>query len=185
MVHPWHEIPVGDDFPNVFPVVVEVPRKGVLKYGLNPELGILELDRVTHPPIPYPANYGFIPQTLDEDGDPLDAVVAMQQSIDPLTVVEVRPIGMINLVDRGENDDKIICVHTGDPNYEGYETIDDLPEHERAELEWFFHEYKGSEGDVEVHGFEDTDTARETLEMCRRLYQDKFGEVPSGKRTGA
>ena len=174
MIHPWHDVPSGEGFPDVFPTVVEVPRKATTKYALNPELGILELDRITHPPIPYPANYGFIPQTLDEDGDPLDVLVAMQESLDPLVVVEVRPIGMVNLEDRGENDDKIICVHTGDPNYEHVETIDDLPEHERSELAWFFREYKGEEHDVEVKGFEDTDAAQETLRMCHRLYRQHF-----------
>ena len=147
MIHPWHDVPSGEGFPDVFPTVVEVPRKATTKYALNPELGILELDRITHPPIPYPANYGFIPQTLDEDGDPLDVLVAMQESLDPLVVVEVRPIGMVNLEDRGENDDKIICVHTGDPNYEH---------------------------DVEVKGFEDPDAAQETLRMCHRLYRQRF-----------
>ena len=179
MVHPWHEIPVGDDFPDFFRIVIEVPRKGTTKYALNPELGILELDRIVHPPIPYPANYGFVPQTLDEDGDPLDAVVAMQQNLDPLTAVQVRPIGMVNLVDRGEKDDKIICVHTGDPNYEACHSIDGLPEHERSELEWFFGEYKGQESDVRVKGFQDTDAARETLNRCRKLYQEAFGDGSS------
>ena len=174
MVHPWHGIPLGADFPAVFRMVVEIPRKGTAKYALNPELGILELDRLVHPPIPYPVNYGFIPQTLDEDGDPLDALVAMQEALDPLTVVEVRPIGMINLVDRGENDDKIVCVHTRDPDYEEYETIADLPEHERSELTWFFGEYKGQQSDVEVKGFQDIDAARETLTRCRKLYREKF-----------
>lgn len=170
MVHPWHDIPIGDDFPDRFRMVVEVPRKATTKYALNPELGVLELDRITHPPIPYPANYGFVPQTLDEDGDPLDVIVAMQESLDPLTVVQVRPIGMVNLVDRDENDDKIVCVHTRDPNYDDYHSIDDLPEHERSELDWFFTEYKGRASDVRVQGFQDVDAAHETLHMCRRRY---------------
>jgi hypothetical protein len=81
---------------------------------------------------------------------------------------------MVNLVDRDENDDKIVCVHTGDPNYEDYHSIGDLPEHERAELEWFFTEYKGQESDVRVEGFQDVDAARETLRACRKQYQEKF-----------
>lgn len=175
MPHPWHDIPLGDDFPDTFRAVIEVPRKATTKYALNPELGMLELDRVVHPPIPYPANYGFVPRTLDEDGDALDMVVAMQKSLTPLTLVEVRPVGMINLIDRGEKDDKIVCVHTGDPNYEDYASISDLPEHERSELEWFFREYKGQNSDVEVNGRGDADAARETLRQCRDLYLDAFG----------
>lgn len=92
-LHPWHEIPLGADAPDELNLVVEVPRKTTTKYELDLDLGILRIDRIMHPPVPYPANYGFLPQMLDEDGDPLDAMVLMQNAAEPLTVLSARHWG--------------------------------------------------------------------------------------------
>lgn len=174
-LHPWHEIPLGSQSLSEVNLVVEVPRKTTTKYELDLDLGILRVNRIMHPPVPYPANYGFLPQTLDEDGDPLDALILMQNPVEPLTVLAARPIGVVNLTDRGENDDKVICVHLDDPKYEDYESIDDLPEYERQELEWFFEDYKDvMQRDVDVEGFLGPEQARESIRMCRGYYQDEY-----------
>ena len=174
-LHPWHEIPLGSDAPEEFNLVVEVPRKTTTKYELDLELGILRIDRIMHPPVPYPANYGFLPQTLDEDGDPLDAMVLMQNPVKPLTVLNARPVGVVNLTDRGKNDDKVICIHLDDPKYQDCESIDDLPDYELREIEWFFEDYQDiMHRDVDVEGFLGPDRAIESINMCREIYQDEF-----------
>lgn len=176
-LHPWHEIPLGPSVPDKLNFVVEVPRKDTTKYELNKELGILRIDRIMHPPVPYPSNYGFLPQTLDEDGDPLDAMVLMRNPVEPLTVLSARPIGVAHLADRGKNDDKIICVHTDDPKYEDYECIEDLPDYEQQLIEWFFKEYKDAmQRDVDVESLLGPDRARESIRKCRDRYQNEFPE---------
>ena len=180
-LHPWHEIPIGEEAPDTLSMIVEVPRKTTTKYELNLERGVLEVDRIMHPPVPYPANYGFIPQTLDEDGDPLDALVLMQNPVIPLTVLHVRPVGVVNLTDRGKNDDKIVCVHLDDPQYEDYTTVEDLPDYELQELEWFFEDYQDvMHREVDVEGFLDAERARASITSCRERYADTFpnGWVP-------
>lgn len=174
-LHPWHEIPLGSDAPDEVNLVVEVPRKTTTKYELDLDLGILRIDRIMHPPVPYPANYGFLPQTLDEDGDPLDAMVLMQNAVKPLTVLNARPVGVVNLTDRGKNDDKIICVHLDDPKYDDYKSIEDLPDYELREIEWFFEDYQDvMHREVDVEGFLGTERAHESIQMCRDHYQEEF-----------
>lgn len=176
-VHPWHDIPIGEEAPEHLNMVVEVPRKTTSKYELDLELGVLRIDRIMHPPVPYPHNYGFIPQTLDEDGDPLDAMVLMQNEVNPLTVLRVRPIGMVHLTDRGQNDDKIICVHLDDPMFDDHESVEDLPDYELQELEWFFEDYQDvMHREVDVEGFQERAKAHDSIMRCRRLYQEAFPE---------
>ncbi len=174
-LHPWHEVSIGDGAPKDITMIVEVPRKTTTKYELDLEEGILHVDRIMHPPVPYPANYGFIPQTLDEDGDPLDAIVLMQNAVVPLTALHARPIGVVNLTDRGKNDDKIICVHLDDPKYDDYESIEDLPDYELQEIEWFFQDYQDvMHREVSVEGFLNAERAHKSIESCRQRYHDEF-----------
>lgn len=174
-LHPWHEISIGERAPSHLTMVVEVPRKTTTKYELDLELGILRIDRIMHPPVPYPANYGFIPQTLDEDGDPLDALVLMQNAVVPMTALQARPIGLVNLTDRGKNDDKIICVHADDPKYEDYTSVEQLPDYELQELEWFFEDYQDVlHLEVDVAGFMSAEDARKSIETCRGRYREAF-----------
>ncbi|HHP7238126.1 inorganic diphosphatase, partial [Longibacter sp.] len=143
------------------------------KYELDLDLGILRIDRIMHPPVPYPANYGFLPQTLDEDGDPLDAMVLMQNPADPFTVLSARPVGVVNLTDRGKSDDKILCVHVDDPKYDDYQSTDDLPDYEFREIEWFFEDYQDvMHREVDVEGFLGTERAHDSIRMCRDIYQE-------------
>ena len=115
MTHPWHDVPIGEDAPNEFSVVIEVSKGSKVKYELDKDTGLLEVDRILYSSVVYPENYGFIPQTLADDDDPLDVIVLMQEPVQPMSLLEVRPIGMLPMVDEGENDENIICVHVEDP----------------------------------------------------------------------
>jgi inorganic pyrophosphatase len=138
MPHPWHDVEIGDDAPRVFQALVEIPKSSKVKYELDKDTGLLKVDRVLYSSVHYPANYGFIPRTLGDDGDPLDVLVLMQEPVYPLSLLTVRPIGMMHMVDDGENDEKIICVPLEDPEYRSYERYDELPQHRLDELRSFF-----------------------------------------------
>lgn len=175
MVHPWHNIPAGNDAPEKVHVVVEVPLGSTIKYELDKRHGLIKISHVLYPPVPYPGNYGFIPRSLDEDGDPLDAIVIMRDAVSPLTLCTVRPVGVVNMEDSGENDDKIICVLLDDPVYDPYESFEALPEYERKELEWFFEEYQKAAHDaVSVKSIEGKDKAHEVIKRCLKLYEENF-----------
>ncbi len=150
MPHPWHDVPIGSKAPEEFQVIVEIPEGSKVKYELDKDTGMLLVDRILYSSVVYPANYGFIPQTLGDDDDPLDMVVLMQEPVQPLSVLRVKPIGMMPMVDDGENDEKIICVHLEDPAYNGYEHYEQLPEHVTEEMQRFFEDYKKLE-DKEVN----------------------------------
>ena len=172
-MHPWHDVPLGDPAQDLR-VVIEVPRDTTTKYELDKELGVLNVNRILSPPVTYPANYGFVPRTLDEDGDPLDALVLMQNAVVPLSVVRVRPIGVVRFKDQGESDDKLICVHIDDPMYAAYESVEALPEYQRDELKWFFESYKGNQEGTEVGGFKGVEEAREVIRACLERYEKQF-----------
>src|SRR3982751_1237400 len=104
--HPWHEVPIGDDAPDEFNVVVEISSGSKVKYELDKPTGLLKVDRILYSSVVYPANYGFIPQPLGEDGDPLDILVWMQEPVVPMSLLLALPIGMLNMIDNGDNDEK-------------------------------------------------------------------------------
>jgi len=175
MIHPWHDIELGDKFPEVVPAVVEVPRGDTTKYEMDLKTGMLRVDRVLHPPVSYPANYGFIPGTLDEDGDPVDVLVVMRTSVVPMAVLTVRPIGVVALLDEGERDNKIIAVHLDDIAYENYQEASELPPDITTHLEWFFKEYKDKmDREVDVEGIQSAEQAFKSLRRCRELYLSEF-----------
>lgn len=142
MIHPWKDVPTGEQMPHVVNTVVEIPQGGTLKYELDKATGMLRMDRVLHSAVHFPANYGFIPQTIAEDNDPLDILILCQYAIFPLTLIEARPIGTLNMVDAGKNDHKIIAVAVEDPEYGSYEVIDELPQHRLKTITRFFRDYK-------------------------------------------
>ena len=175
MAHPWHDIPIGDDAPKEFQAVIEIPKGNKVKYELDKETGLLRVDRVLYSSVVYPANYGFIPQTLGDDEDPLDVLVLMQEPVVPLSILRARPIGMMTMVDQGQNDEKIICIHLDDPEYRSYVAIQQLPPHRLDELRSFFEDYKNLENkEVAVHDFygpvEAVDTVRAAMELYRKSY---------------
>ena len=154
MAHPWHDVPTGDDAPEEFNALIEIPKGSKVKYELDKDTGLLKVDRILYSSVIYPANYGFIPRTLGDDDDPLDLLVVMQETVQALSIMRVRPIGMMHMVDEGQNDEKIICVHLDDPEYRDFEHYDQLPPHRILELQRFFEDYKVLEGkEVDVGDF--------------------------------
>ncbi len=140
--HPWHEAGVGANPPERVNAIIEIPRGSRAKYEVDKESGLIKLDRVIYASMYYPLNYGFIPQTLGEDQDPLDIVVLTQVSVVPLCLIPSKVIGVMQMVDRGEADDKIIAVAEDDPSVSNISDVKDLPDHLRAELKHFFENYK-------------------------------------------
>ena len=145
-IHPWHDVTPGENAPREFRVVVEIPLGSNVKYELDKPTGMLKVDRIIHSAVFYPANYGFIPQTLAEDDDPLDVLVFCQEAIQPLSIVVARAIGIMSLTDSGTRDDKIIAVAVGDPEFNAYKEVRDLPPHRLEVLTRFFQDYKQLEG---------------------------------------
>src|SRR5499433_2092811 len=120
-MHPWHDSYIDDSLiETAFPVVIEIPMGSSVKYELDKETGLLRLDRILYSAVFYPANYGFIPQTLAEDDDPLDVLVLCQEPVAPLTLVEARAIGLMTMIDSGKKDHKILSVAVNDPEYNGF-----------------------------------------------------------------
>ncbi len=177
-MHPWHELPIGDEAPSIFQAVIEIPKGSKVKYEVDKESGLIRVDRVLYSSVIYPANYGFIPQTLGEDHDPLDVLVLMQEPVVPLSILRARPIGMMKMLDHGEGDDKIICVHIDDPEYRGYTHISQLQSHRLQELRRFFEDYKKNENkEVIVQEFLGAEEAQETVRTSMRFYQEHFGRA--------
>ena len=175
-MHPWHDVYVDDHLiEKSFPVVIEVPMGSKNKYELDKETGSLRLDRVPYSAVHYPANYGFIPQTLGDDHDPLDVLVLMQEPVTPLSILRVRPIGMMTMLDQGENDEKIISVHLDDPEYRDYTHIKELPPHRLVEVQRFFEDYKKLENkEVLVQDFLGPDEAEKVISHAADLYAKLF-----------
>jgi inorganic pyrophosphatase len=174
-VHAWHDIYVDDKLvDNEFPVVIEVPKGSKNKYELDKETGFLRLDRVLYSAVHYPANYGFVPRSFCDDGDPLDALVLGQEPVFPLVVVEARAIGVMRMRDDKGIDDKIIAVNVRDPAVAEYKDRNQLPKHVEREIKRFFQDYKVLENKaVEVEDIlgpaEALTILREALEFYRRL----------------
>ena len=142
-MHPWHDIYVDDHIiAAAFPVVIEVPMGSKNKYELDKEAGLLRLDRVLHSAVYYPANYGFVPRTFCDDGDPLDALVLSQEPVQPLTIVEARAIGVMRMRDEKGIDDKIVAVSVRDPAFAHYTDKGQLPPHMFLQIRRFFEDYK-------------------------------------------
>ena len=128
-----------------FNAVIEISLGDSNKYEIDRRTGLLRLDRVLHSAVFYPGNYGFIPQTLAEDGDALDVLVLGSTPVYPLTIVQARAIGLMKMKDQNRADDKIIAVALGDPDYNGYRNLKDLPPHRLAVIRRFFKDYKALE----------------------------------------
>jgi inorganic pyrophosphatase len=142
MTHAWHDISPGHKLPLEFNVVIEIPAGSSVKYELDKKSGLIKLDRVLYSAVYYPANYGFIPQTLAEDDDPLDVLVLCQVPVVPLTLIYARAIGLMTMIDSGKRDHKIIAVATQDPEFNSYTEASQMPEHRLNMLRRFFLDYK-------------------------------------------
>ena len=148
MIHPWHDVTPGEDAPQEFNAIVEIPFGASVKYELDKMSGLIKLDRILYSAVYYPANYGFIPQTLAEDDDPLDVLVLCQEPVVPLTLIHARTIGIITMIDQGEKDHKVIAVATEDPEFNSYREAADMPSHRLVMLRRFFQDYTQLEGKV-------------------------------------
>jgi inorganic pyrophosphatase len=173
VVHPWHDVnPDGGGLPERFTAIIEIPLGGSNKYELDKQTGLLKLDRVLHSAVYYPANYGFIPQTFAEDGDPLDVLVLGAEPVFPLTLVAARAIGLMTMEDEGELDHKVIAVHVNDPEYNSYHDVHELPPHRLAVIKRFFEDYKTLEQKrVIVDDILSAAAALPVIEQALKLYQ--------------
>jgi inorganic pyrophosphatase len=177
MHHPWHDVPIGEKAPEEVQAVIEIAKGSKVKYELDKALGMLRVDRILYSSVVYPANYGFIPQTLGDDDDPLDVLILMQEPVDNLSIVRTRPIGMMAMLDQGQNDEKIIAVHLDDPEYRDRRHIQELPLHRLSELRRFFEDYKKLEHkEVLVQDFFGPEEAKETVIAAQKRYHAKFSQ---------
>jgi len=174
-MHPWHDVELGDHVERHFRAVIEIPKGSKIKYELDKKTGLLWLDRVLHSAVHYPANYGFLPQTYCDDGDPLDVLVLGQEPVVPLCILRARAIGVIEMRDEKGRDDKIIAVHVDDPEYAHYEDVAQLPPHRVLELQRFFLDYKTLEHKiVRVEDLRGRDDAVPVIRAAARLYRERI-----------
>ena len=171
----WHDIDKGRITPENFVAIVEIPKGSKKKYELDKTTGLIRLDRILFTSTHYPANYGFIPRTYADDKDPLDVLVLCSEILDPLTMVECYPIGVVKMVDNNEVDEKIIAVPFRDPVYSGYRDISTLPQHIVQEISHFFEVYKELEhSDTSVKMTMDREKAVTIIQNCIRAYEETF-----------
>ncbi len=182
MTHAWHDISPGGHLPQEFSTVIEIPFGSSVKYELDKQSGLIKLDRVLYSAVYYPANYGFIPQTLAEDDDPLDVLVLCQEAVVPLTLIHARAIGLMTMIDAGKRDHKIVAVATQDPEFNSYHEAVEMPDHRLSMLRRFFLDYKTLEGKaVEVDAIEPAANAFPIIEdaLARYSKQRRKGFGPT------
>jgi inorganic pyrophosphatase len=175
--NPWHDVSIGKKSPEVINTIIEIPKDSKIKYELDKETGMLKLDRFLYSAVHYPGDYGFVPQTLWDDHDPLDIIVLTNRSVYPMTLACVRVIGVIRMIDSDEKDDKIIGVYDTDPRFDEYQDLKDIPQHILKELKYFFEKYKQLQGKTcEVPQILGKAHAVKDVERAQKMYQDKYGK---------
>jgi inorganic pyrophosphatase len=176
VLHPWHGATAGNETPKIVNAIIEISKGSKCKYEIDKETGLLKLDRVIYSSFHYPINYGFIPQTLGEDNDPLDILVLCSEIIQPLCLVSATVIGNMQMIDNGEKDDKIIAVATHDPSVNHVKDIETLSSHFIATLQNFFEQYKVLEDKkVIIDRFQPREKAYEVINDSIALYKEKYG----------
>lgn len=174
MIHAWHDISPGEHIPTEFDAIIEIPFGSSVKYELDKQSGLIRLDRILYSAVYYPANYGFIPQTLAEDDDPLDVLVFCQEPVVPLTIIHARTVGLMTMVDAGKKDHKVIAVATKDPEFNSYNEAAEMPPHRLMMLRRFFQDYKLLEGKaVEVEEVQPAATAHPVIEDALARYSQQ------------
>ena len=177
VLHPWHGAHYGDNAPGIVNALIEIPQGSRSKYEIDKITGLLKLDRVIYSSFHYPVNYGFIPQTLGYDNDPLDILVLCSQAIQPLCLVEATVIGNMQMIDSGTQDDKIIAVATKDPSVNHISNMEELPRHFILELKNYFEQYKVLENKkVVIDNFQDKATALKVIEDAIEYYKENFSK---------
>lgn len=169
----WKDISTGPSAPEVVYAVVEIPKGSRNKYEYDKDKEAFALDRVLYSPFHYPAEYGIIPQTLWDDGDPMDILVIMDEATFPGCVIESRPIGVMRMIDAGDSDDKILAVPVNDPRFKEIKDVKDVPQAFLSEIVHFFQEYKKLEGKTtEVLGWEGVSEAQKAIKHSMELYKE-------------
>ncbi|HSX24372.1 MAG TPA: inorganic diphosphatase [Candidatus Andersenbacteria bacterium] len=170
----WHDVVFGESLEKLN-LIVEIPTGSQNKYELDKEYGLIKLDRVLYSPLHYPGDYGFIPQTLGEDNDPLDGIVMMNFPTYPGTLMSVRPLGMLRMVDQGENDEKILCVPIDDVRFNEVKSLEDVAQPVLDEIAHFFQVYKQLEKkNVEINGWADLEETKQVIQAGIERYKAKF-----------
>jgi inorganic pyrophosphatase len=173
--HPWPEAPAGSNPPEFLNGIIEISTGMRTKYEVDKETGLLKLDRVLYSSVIYPANYGFIPQSLGEDNDPLDIMILCREPIQPLCLVPARVVGVMRMIDQGLADDKILAVAENDANTRHLNDISELAAHFKLELKEFFESYKKLENKVvTVPDFQGKNVAMEIVVKALAYYKTKF-----------
>jgi inorganic pyrophosphatase len=183
-MHPWHDVDLGDGLSRPYQCVIEISQGSKLKYELDKDTGLLRLDRFLYSSVHYPANYGFLPRTYCEDGDPLDILVFAQEPVVPLCIMRARPIGVITMTDEKGRDDKVIAVGLDDPDFNHYEHVDQFPTHRLRELKRFLLDYKALEGKtVDVDQLRGRTDAERAIVEASRLYQQTILPSVTARKT--
>lgn len=174
-LHPWHGAHFGEGAPKIINALIEIPKGSKSKYEIDKKTGLLRLDRVIYSSFHYPINYGFIPQTLGKDGDPLDILVICSEPIQPLCLVEVLVIGNMQMIDTGLIDDKIIAVAIKDPGVNYITSLDEVPAHFFSVLRNYFEQYKVLENkEVQINDFQNQEKAFEIINESIEFYKESF-----------
>lgn len=172
IAHPWHEVSPGENLPSYVNAVIEIPKGSKAKYEIDKHSGLVKLDRVLFSSVMYPANYGFIPQTYCDDKDPLDILVICSVDVYPMSIVEAKVIGVMHMIDGGEQDDKIIAVAKNDMSVNYINDLSELPPHTMKEIVRFFKDYKALEGkNVTIEQLYGRSFAYKTIEEAVALYE--------------
>ncbi len=174
-LHPWHGATYGEEAPKIVNALIEISEGSKSKYEIDKKTGLLKLDRVIYSSFHYPVNYGFIPQTLGKDGDPLDILVMCTEAIQPLCLVEAYVIGNMQMIDTGLIDDKIIAVAVHDPGVNYITSLDLVPQHIFKVLKNYFEQYKVLENKkVEINDFQEKDIAFDIINEAIAFYKETF-----------
>lgn len=173
----WHDISRGKNVPEEFNCIIEIPKDSSNKYEIDKETGMIKLDRANYSSAPYPFDYGFVPQTMWEDGDALDVIVLSTFSLDPGILVEVRPVAVMEMIDGGESDFKILAVPVSDRRWDDVQDLEDINDHNLKEYSHFFETYKelkSGDHEVNIRGYKDKEEAVEAVEKSIKLYDEEF-----------
>ncbi len=165
------------EFPQKVHVIIEIPRGSENKYEMDKETGMLKLDRPLFSSVHYPGDYGYIPKTLWDDGDPLDIIVLTSHPVYPLTLAKVRVLGVVKMIDGKESDSKIIGVYDSDPRFSEYQDLEDIPKHKIKEVVHFFESYKKLQGkEVKILGIGNKKEAVNAIVFSKKKYENKVGK---------
>ena len=178
IAHPWHQVSPGEDTPESVNAIIEIPKGSKAKYEIDKASGLIKLDRVLFSSVMYPANYGFIPQTYCDDKDPLDILVLCSVDVYPMSIIEAKVIGVMHMIDNGEQDDKIIAVAKNDMSVNYINDLSELPPHTMKEIVRFFQDYKALERkNVTIEQLLGRSYAYKVIQESLDLYQKEFAHL--------